>query len=131
MLNQPRNTPARSAVNRVFPVAAGKLIHQGAMVVLDGGYAAPGSTKQNLTGAGVACKSADNTNGLDGAISVEVEAGCFRFDNSLTDPVTRADIGKPAYAVDDETVARTAGGNTRSAIGTIFDLDAEGVWVKF
>ena len=35
-----------------------------------------------------------------------------------------------AYIVDDQTVAKTNGSSTRSAAGTIVDVDAQGVWVR-
>ena len=33
------------------------------------------------------------------------------------------------YVVDDETVAKTNGTNTRSRAGVVVDVDAQGVWV--
>jgi len=56
--------------------------------------------------------------------------GTFRLFNLATDAVTAADIGKPCFLVDDQTVAKTHGGNTRSQAGAVIDLDAQGVWVR-
>ena len=33
--------------------------------------------------------------------------------------------------VDDQTVAKTNGGNTRSPAGIIDSVDADGVWIRF
>ena len=41
------------------------------------------------------------------------------------------DIGKDCFIVDDQTVAKTNGANTRSRAGKVFDVDADGVWVDF
>ena len=43
--------------------------------------------------------------------------------------ITQAEIGDACYIVDDETVAKTSGGNTRSVAGEIVDVDDDGVWV--
>ena len=45
--------------------------------------------------------------------------------------ITAADIDASAYIVDDETVAKTDGGGTRSIAGTIKQVDAAGVWILF
>ena len=57
--------------------------------------------------------------------NVTVEEGCFAYDGT---GITNADIGKTVYVVDDQTVSLSAGTNGVIA-GTIFDVDAEGVWV--
>ena len=44
--------------------------------------------------------------------------------------VTRADIGKPCFVADDETVARTSPNNTRPRAGIVDDLEDAGVWVR-
>lgn len=128
-----RNTPQRQRGRRVFPVAAGVKIYAGAQVAINAaGYAVPMSVSTTLKGVGRAERRADNTNGAAGAISVEVEFGTFRYANSTsTDAITQADIGSTCYGVDDQTVAKTNGGSTRSPAGTIYDVDAQGVWVTY
>ncbi len=132
-LSASRNTPER-ATGDLFsdPVKAASLIHGGALVVLDAsGWAVKASTATGLVVRGVAMAPADNTDGANGAIAVESRRGVFRFANSASgDAITRAEIGDTAYIVDDQTVAKTDGSGTRSAAGTIVDLDAEGVWVR-
>ena len=57
--------------------------------------------------------------------------GCFRFANSVAaDLIALADIGADCFIVDDQTVAKTNGGATRSIAGKIRDVDADGVWVQ-
>lgn len=127
-LTEDRLTPQRSGVDFVDPVAAAAKIYAGALVVLDAsGNAAPGSTATGLKPRGVALEQVDNSAGAAGAQTVHSRAGVFRF---ATADITRANIGGTAYIVDDQTVAATDGTGTRSAAGTIVDVDASGVWVK-
>mgnify|MGYP004455256631 CR=1 FL=1 len=128
-----RNTPARDGNTLSIGVAAGVHIFAGALVALTAaGTATPGAVATTLKGAGRAIGEVDNSDGGAGDASVEIEKGVFRFANSAAaDLITAADIGNSAYIVDDETVAKTNGGATRSIAGTIFDVDAAGVWVKF
>ena len=129
-LSSDRNTPRRDGVQYVFPVATGAKIYAGAIVVLDGGYAKPGSTDTGLVVLGIAEAPVDNTLGQNGDLEVSVRRGVFRFENSSAgDAIARADIGKRCYVVDDQTVAKTSGTNTRSVAGVIADVDSDGVWV--
>lgn len=117
----------RDGVRFDDPVAANAKIWKGALVVLNAtGYAAPGTTATGLKARGVALRTVDNTGGADGDQRVQTEAGLVDFANSGTNAVTRAHIGGNAYIVDDQTVASTDGGGTRSLAGVIKDLDANG-----
>lgn len=131
-LSKDRNTPFKQTGSLPVPVAAGAVIHAGALVVANAaGYGAPGSTANNLTYLGRADEHVDNTGGADGAKTVIVRRGvAFRWANSGTDPVTQAELGKAVYIVDDETVAKTDGGGTRSAAGKVVQVEAGGVWVE-
>jgi len=127
-LTEDRPTPQRSGVDFVDPVAAAATIYAGALVVLDAsGNAAPGSTATGLKARGVALERSDNSAGAAGAQVVRSRAGVFRF---ATADITRANIGGTAYIVDDQTVAATDGTATRSAAGTVVDVDASGVWIR-
>lgn len=131
-LAKDRNTPRREGSTISIGVAAAKKIYAGALVALDAsGYATPGAVATTLKGLGRAEEMADNTTGANGAKVVSVAKGVFRFANHGTDTVTAAHIGSSCYIVDDETVASTNGTGTRSVAGTVFDVDADGVWVKF
>ena len=132
-LTTDRNTPRRDGASMSVPVAAAQQIFAGSLVAVNAtGYATPGATATTLRGIGRAEAQADNSAGADGAISVDVMRGVFRFANSAAaDLITRAEIGADCYIVDDQTVAKTNGTGTRSVAGTVFDVDADGVWVKF
>lgn len=125
-LTGPRNTVERKPRERQFPVAQNADIHQGGLVVLDGGLAKPGRAAEGLVCVGIAVAGVRNT-GADGAAVVNVRSGCFRFENDATAPVTYADVGAEVFLVDDETVA--SDGTGRSPAGICFDLDDLGVWV--
>jgi hypothetical protein len=130
-LTKDRNTPQRNGNQLSLPVAANARIFAGSLVVVNAaGYAAPGSTANNVRAAGRAEHLADNTGGANGDIEILVSRGTFKFKNSATDPVTQADLLADCYIEDDETVAKTNGGNTRSRAGTIVDLESDGVWVE-
>lgn len=128
-LTQDRDTPFREDKLYEHPVAAGAVIYFGALIVLNSsGYAEPATTATGKKGLGRADAAVSNAAGANGAVSVPVRRGCFRFANDGN--VTRAHIDGSAYAVDDQTVAPTDGTSTRSAVGTIRDVDALGVWVE-
>lgn len=130
-LTEARLTPHRSGDTIAAGVAADTRIFEGALVCLNAaGTATKGATALNLIAAGIAVSEADNTGGSAGDVTVEIRKGIFRFANSAAaDAITAAEIGDTAYVVDDQTVAKTNGGGTRSAAGTIFDVDAQGVWI--
>ena len=126
-----RNTPERSGDYLVIGVAAAAVIHAGGLTVINsGGFAAPGSEATGLLAAGRAEHQADNSGGANGAITVKIKRGIFRFANSEGgDAITAAQIGSACYIVDDQTVAKTHGTNTRSVAGFVDDVDEHGVWV--
>jgi hypothetical protein len=130
-------TADRSVDNRlgsliVYKVAAGVKIFAGALIVLDSSkYARPGYVNADLIAVGVSRAALDNTLGAAGVYGIEVEEGIFQFFNSENaDLITRAEIGEVCYIIDDQTVAKTNGAGTRSAAGTIKDVDDFGVWVE-
>ena len=132
-LSEGRNTKRRDAVHVSHPIATSKTIFAGGMVTLldSGGWAVPAGTASAGNAVGVAEDTVVN-GGANGVESVTTRKGCFQFLNSASsDEITRADIGKPCYIVDDQTVAKTNGSGTRSRAGRVFDVDGEGVWVDF
>ncbi|RXF75075.1 hypothetical protein [Hansschlegelia zhihuaiae] len=131
-LTAPRHTVTRSGDIREPGVKGSTKIFQGAMAAVGAdGFAVPASTATTLKILGRAEETVDNSAGADGAVNCRIATGIFRWDNSASgDAITRADIGATAYAVDDHTVAKTNGTNTRSAAGVIFDVDDKGVWIK-
>lgn len=128
-----RNTARREARCFVDPMAASVKIYAGALTVLDAsGNAQPGVTATGLVARGRAEEQVDNSTGIAGAKSVRVEAGVFGFGSDGT--ITRAHINKTVYIVDDQTLSATDGTGTRSAAGTLKDLEGSGAtataWVQ-
>jgi hypothetical protein len=134
-LTAERDTQRRKGDNAAFPVAAASKILAGAIVALSTatGYAAKGSTATTLSVVGIAKETVDNTAGANGDLKVPVDRdGWFRVANSAAgDLIAAKDIGAVCYLVDDQTVALTSGGATRSVAGRIRDVDASGVWIEF
>jgi hypothetical protein len=128
-LTKDRNTPRREGDIFEHPVAAATKIFAGSIVALDASRnAAPGSTATGLVAAGRAEEMVDNSAGAAGDKTVKVRKGTFKFANDGS--IARADIGGTAYIVDDQTVADNDGTGTRSAAGTIVDVDSDGVWFQ-
>lgn len=130
-----RNTPKRNSLPAPecvsVPVAASTKVYQGALVGINAsGHAVAGTSVATSRVIGRARALADNSSGLAAAISVEVEFGVFRFDNSATTgAVTAADVGRPCFAVDDATVSRDSSNGARNVAGAVVDVDSSGVWV--
>lgn len=123
--------PAR---RRAFPMAAGAKVFAGTIAVID----ASGNVNKGITSAAVRAVGCfrgayDNTGGAAGAAVAETERGVFGpFANSSAgDLIAAADVGNDCFIVDDQTVAKTNGSNTRSIAGKVFQVDASGVWVEF
>jgi hypothetical protein len=131
-LTQDRQTPQR--VGDIFQggMAASVTIYAGAIVMRNAsGYLTKGQAATALVGVGRAEERAINGTSAGGT-SITYRKGCFRFGNSTsTDLITIADIGKPCFVVDDQTVAKTDGSAARSIAGFVADVDANGVWVDF
>lgn len=110
------------------------------LIIASGGQVFLGCMAQvNPAGEGVdaTATAANTTIGVahrdaSGGESVNVEKSVFAFANSTAgDLVTKADIGKPCYVVDNQTVAKTNNSNARPVAGKVFDVDEYGVWVDF
>lgn len=132
MLSTDRETPYNDAEILYLPIAAATEIFMGAQLAANAaGYVVPGAEATGLTYLGRADAHVDNSAGADGDMSVPVRYGkAFRWANSSTDPVGQDRLGKPAYIVDDETVAGTDGTGTRSESGIVVGIDDAGVWIK-
>jgi hypothetical protein len=128
-LTAARNTQERAGEVFGFPVAASTTCHQGGLAVLNAGYAAPGTTATGLVAIGRFEESATAISAGDA--SVRVKRGVFKFANSASaDAIAQADAGADCYIVDDQTVAKTNGTNTRSRAGQVVAVDSDGVWVQ-
>lgn len=135
-----RNTIQWGAVKAVLddlelPQKGSTVIYQGALIVLNAGYAAPATTATGLIAAGVAILNpntgkSDTTGAADGSVTIRVRQGVFRFNcNTGGDVIAQADVGKYCYIVDDNTVAKSSNASARSKAGIIVSVETAGVWV--
>lgn len=128
-LTSPRNTKKRVGEIFDFPIKAATVCIQGGLAVLDAGLAAPGRVAVGLIAVGLFVESA--TAVAAGDAKARVERGIFKFANSAAgDLIAQANVGADCYIVDDQTVALTNGGATRSRAGKVTAVDADGVWVQ-
>ncbi len=124
-----RDTPRREDELVVIPAKAGVKVWTGSLVVVDAGYIAPGRQAANLYAVGRAESTVDNLLGVNGAVSVTVRRGIFKWDNDATDAVTQAQVGQDCFVSDDQTVKKT-GGAGFSRAGKILNVESDGVWVE-
>jgi hypothetical protein len=110
------------------------VIYYGALVALDtAGNARPARTSTTDKVIGMnAGDRVDNTTGAAGAKTITVRNDrLVRVANSSAgDLIALLDVGGDCYAVDDQTVAKTNGTNTRVRAGTVCGVDANGVFVN-
>jgi len=133
-LSATRNTTCTpDLLDQDVPLAAGAKVYQGGMVCRNAaGYLVAGSNTAGYQLAGV-CKGdlangtsiVDNTNGGLAALTARVaRAGVYLFASS---GLTRADVGKPLYLSDDQTVTLTRT-NVRAGHLAAFESATE-AWV--
>jgi len=123
-----RNTPRRDGNIFSLPVKGAKKIYGGTLVAIDAnGYAHPASDTAGLVIQGVSEEMVDNSAGADGGKTIQVRRSVFQFTSSgLTD----ADVGKPVYVADDQTVQTTVTTNKVMA-GVLVDVEsATKGWVE-
>ncbi|WP_312929109.1 hypothetical protein [Stutzerimonas nitrititolerans] len=129
---QNRNTPSVAGHRRGHPVAAGEICRAGTIAVVEAGtgFVKEGTTALDLIAVGIFEHLVDNRVGNDGEQTVQVLRGFARLENSVdADEITAADAFKRCYIVDNQTVAKTDGGGTRSVAGIVDAVDDAGVWV--
>lgn len=127
-----RNTPTREGDLFNFPVATNVKLYGGGLMMMNAtGYVTKGAAATGQICVGRAEETVDNTGGADGAKTVNVRSGVFKFANSAAaDLIAIAEIGDNCYIVDDATVAKTDGTGTRSVAGKIVGVESDGVWVR-
>ncbi|MDD3325646.1 MAG: hypothetical protein PHW25_01010 [Zoogloea sp.] len=126
-LTSDRNTPERTGESFAFPAKANTTIFRGSLVALEAGYVVPGHTATGLVAVGRAEQVVEDQFGV---AQVVARRGVFRFGNLSGDVVTQAEVGADCYIVDDQTVAKTDGGGTRSRAGKVVAVELLGVWVQ-
>lgn len=130
-MTENRSTPQLAAGDRVGLLGASQAIFQGALLMRNvSGHIIEGATATGSFGVGRAEEAVSSTTA--GVTNQRFREGIFRYANSAAgDLIATADIGTVCYIVDDQTVAKTSGTNTRSPAGVVVDVDANGVWVRF
>ncbi len=130
-----RDTQQTGSRTRSFGMSANVRIWGGTFVgLLAAGTVQPAAllaTTPKL--AGVATTAYDNTGGAAGAVVARIEReGVYGpFANSAAgDQITVADIDADCFVVDDQTVAKTSGTNTRLVAGKVHMVEPAGVWVR-
>lgn len=112
---------------RRLPLAANVILYAHAIVSVDtSGNARPGRTSTTDKVVGYSERYVSNSGGSAGDKYTEgVSRGIIEMENSDSDPVTVASIGRDVYLVDDQTVASTNGTNTRIRAGTFWGFDED------
>lgn len=110
-------------------VAAATKIYAGALVALNSsGYAIPATDAVGNTFAGVARSRVDNSAGSAGDLAVEVyQAEEWLLD--ITDTITAADVGRPVYVYDDNSVGLYSTYGVYVGVITEYD-SANKAWVR-
>lgn len=119
-----------SMINEPAPAADSTQFYKGGMICLDqsDGRVKKGATATTLVALG-RCEE-NRLTGSSNTRTVRAKSGIFKWLNSgAADAIAADDIGKDCFIVDDETVALTNGGSTRSKAGTVVAVDSDGVWV--
>lgn len=117
-------------VEVALPVITSDCIYGGALVCVNAaGYALPGDDTAGLIFEGVAVERADNTDGANGDITVNVRRrGLFKmlFDTAIS----IANVGDNVFLVDDQTVDLTANVDNNIFCGVIAAyIDTTHAWV--
>lgn len=128
-----RNTPELAEGGKiiVLPVAAGAVIFDGSLVVLDASGNAKAAVKaEGLTAAGRAEEYVDNTGGAAGAKTIKVKRGVFVWDNTTVaaNKIKNEHVLKDCYIVDDCTVSALATGSSRA--GKVIAVTDDGIAVE-
>lgn len=130
-LTEGRNTTevANDGKTLVLPVAAGKKIFEGSLVVIDAdGMAQPATKAENLKAVGRCETYVDNSDGNDGDVTVVVRRGVFIWDNDADNSVTAAHVLGDAYILDDCTVTSASTGSSKA--GKVLGVTDDGVIVE-
>ncbi|EWH09857.1 hypothetical protein DS2_10427 [Catenovulum agarivorans DS-2] len=117
----------RLSGKRAYPVKAGAVLTGNRPVLLAAGLAIAVTDNNSALSAGVATMLADNANGADSAIMVEVDTGEHKF---VSADITIDDVGSDAYFVDDLNVSIDSDTDGRAKAGKITQVDSDGVWVE-
>jgi hypothetical protein len=117
------------------PCAATQVFYKGAFVGLNAsGFLVPMAATAGLRAAGMVdtgqAAKVDTTGLSNGDVVLKVQAAIWNAKNSAAaDQITQADMLRPVFFVDDQTVAKTDGGVGRPVAGIAVMLDGGQVMV--
>jgi len=111
-----------------YLIAASTKILKGTMVAANAtGFLVSASDAASLKVVGVADATVDNTAGADGALSVNVRKGTFRFAASS---ITQAMVGTIMYVVDNQTFDDAVGTNGVKAGRLVEFISTTEGWIE-
>jgi hypothetical protein len=111
-------------------VKGGVVVYFGALLAVDvNGWIVPASDTGGLKVVGVALESVDNTTGANGAKTVQILTGVFKFNNA-GNAVTQTSMHKDVFVADDNSVTTAAVAAADVKAGTLDAIDTDGVWVR-
>lgn len=112
-----------------FPVAASTIILMGVLVAVNqSGYLVEASADPSLRVIGRSEEYVDNSAGTAGAKTCKVKRGIFGWTNSgTTQALSDLHIGRPCYAVDNQTVALRNPTGVYPYAGRVYDVDSDGL----
>lgn len=127
-LTEDRDTKSRQGESYSIGVAANAKLYMGGIGAINSsGYAVPASDAAGLRVVGRIQEQVDNIGGANGAKSVLMTAGVYKFAET---GLTVADVGKPCFIADDQTISLAATTNNVFA-GVIEAIDsATEAWVR-
>jgi hypothetical protein len=137
-LTEDRNTQRRY-VERIVGddalIAANTTVWNGSMVCADPATGAlrPAADVAGLTFVGVAQLRMVNLSGSPAKVkpAARCAVGVYKFATTGANALTAADLQKPCFILDDQTVVRQAGTANAIPAGTVDSIDPDGqVWVK-
>lgn len=142
-LTAPRRTAQRATDHEHnFGVKAEVQIFAGALLILAGGFLRPAREGQGVDNTAKAADAltyrtvgiaADTVKGgaVDGDVTLDVSSnGPFPFAIGTSgDALTRADVGRPVYVIDDQTVGKTNPNSIRCVAGCLVDVADGFAWV--
>lgn len=126
-----RNTPHIDGELIAIGVAASAKVEAGNLVAVDAdGYLVHAADSAGLTVVGMAEETKDNSDGADGALACLVRRKrAFLMENSATNAVTQAMVGRCVYVEDSVTVCSSAATNDVVA-GKCLAVGSDGVLVE-
>lgn len=129
-LTADRQVASIAGTRRTLLVAAGAVVFAGADIAIEGGFAKPAYEALNLSYGGTAVHPVDNSAGLDGDATVEVDIEIRAMLPSDPGELDSSSIEQIVYWVDDQTVSLDDNLGTRSVAGVVQDIHEGCLFVR-